>query len=209
MTMRHWLHGTVLLAAIGMPASANASDVIAQRESLVVELTADFPKPPKRLDTDTATSAVLLIDFRLTKELGQSRVTGVTLLSDSAGLIRAQPIKGNLVMFHTLAPGRYSLQFIRVDVYIGGDLEPRETRVLGRPPAVTIDATVTRGGLHYLGTVVVTGRVNLWGSKPPDIKVTYDAHRELEAWTAFTNKYADSPWRVLADRRITTLRSSQ
>jgi hypothetical protein len=43
--------------------------------------------------------------------------------------------------------------------------------------------------------------------KAPEFQLTYDARRELAAWSAFRKKYSDSPWTVLADRRITALRA--
>ena len=59
-----------------------------------------FPKPPKQLTGDPTTSAVLLMDFDLKGELGNSRVDGAGLVrvGDSEPILAA-PIKGDLVMF--------------------------------------------------------------------------------------------------------------
>jgi len=182
-------------------------DFSTQQASLDDELAATYPKPPNGLDVDTTNSAVLLIDFDLKGPLRQSRVKGAALVTDSNGLIRAAPIKDDLVMFHALEPGTYSLRFIRVDIYMGGDLQPRETIALQKPPSIEINVTVARGGIHYVGTVVLKGKVGLVGLKAPEFQLTYDAPRELAAWSAFRKKYSDSPWTVLADRRILALRS--
>lgn len=182
-------------------------DFSTQRASLDDELAATYPKPPNGLDVDTTNSAVLLVDFDLKGPLGQSRVKGAALVRDGNGLIRAAPIKGDLVMFHSLQPGTYSLQFVKVDVYMGGDLQPRQTLALQRPPSIEINVTVGRGGIHYLGTVVLKGKVGLFGLKAPEFQLTPDARRELAAWSEFRKKYSDSPWTVLVDRRILALRS--
>jgi hypothetical protein len=182
-------------------------DFSTQRASLDAELAATYPKPPNGLDVDTTNSAVLLIDFDLTGPLGQSRVKGAALVTESDRLIRAAPIKGDLVMFQSLEPGTYSLRFIKVDIYMGGDLQPRETLALQKPPSIEISVTVARGGIHYVGTVVLKGKVGLFGLKAPEFQLSPDAQRELAAWSAFRKKYSNSPWTVLADRRILALRS--
>ncbi len=182
-------------------------DFSAQRASLEEELEANYPKPPNRLDTDPTTAAVLLLDIDLKGSLGNSEVKGAAVVTDASGPIRAAPMNGDLVMFHTLQPGSYSLRFLRVDVYSGGDPRPRKT-ALHTPPSLEINVTVSQSGIHYLGTVVVKGKVNLLGDKPPEYQLTYDAKREIAAWSAFRKKYPDTPWAVLADGRILALRSS-
>jgi hypothetical protein len=169
------------------------------------ELEADYPKPPRTLDGDPATSAVLLVDIDLKGAFGQSRVSGVALVTDG-NLIRAAPLKGDLVVFHALASGTYSLRFLRVDVYMGGDLQPRETLVLPTPPTVDLRVTVDQG-VHYLGVVLVKGRRKLTGWNTPEYQLAYDASKEMKAWSAFKDKYADGPWATLADQRIVALRS--
>ena len=182
-------------------------DFTAQRASLEDELEANYPKPPKRLDTDPTTSAVLLLDIDLTGTFGNSEVNGAAVVADSSGPIRAAPLDGDVVMFHNLPPGSYSLRFIRVDVYKAGDLRPRKTVALHTPPSVEIRVTVAQGGVHYLGSVVVKGKANILGDKPPEYQLTYDAKRETAAWSAFRKKYAATPWAALADGRILALRS--
>lgn len=184
-------------------------DFSTQRPSLEEELWATYPKPPNRLDMDPAMSSVLLMDIDLKGALGQSRVKGAALVTGGNELIRAAPMKGDLVMFQPPEPGTYSLRFIKVDVYMGGDLQPRETLVLQKPASLEINVTVVRGAIHYVGTVVVKGKVGVFGSKPPEFQLTYDAKRELEAWSAFKKKYEGSPWTALADRRILALRSPE
>ena len=182
-------------------------DFSAQRASLEDELEATYPKPPKRLDTDPTTFAVLLLDLDLKGTFSNSEVNGAAVVADSGGPIRAAPLNGDVVMFHSLPPGTYSLRFIRVDVYKGGDLRPRETVALRTPPSFEIRVTVAQGGVHYLGTVVVKGKANVLGDKPPEYEVVYDASREISAWSAFRKKYADTPWAALAEGRILALRS--
>jgi hypothetical protein len=169
------------------------------------ELGADYPKPPRTLDGDPATSAVLLVDIDLKGAFGQSRVSGVALVMDGT-LVRAAPLKGDLVAFHALRSGTYSLRFLRVDVFMGGDLEPRETLVLPAPPTADFQVTVDQG-VHYLGVVIVKGRRKLTGWNTPEYQVVYDASKEAKAWSAFKDKYADGPWATLADQRILALRS--
>ena len=169
------------------------------------ELHADYPKPPRALADDPATSAVLLVDVDLKGAFGQSRVNGVALVMDDS-LIRAAPLKGDLVAFHALQSGTYSVRFLRVDVYMGGDLEPRETLVLATPPTVDLRVTVNQG-VHYLGVVSVKGRRKLTGWNTPEYQLAYDASKEMKAWSAFKDAYADGPWATLADQRIAALRS--
>ena len=202
-------YGALVLFALGLTSTAQATEVSTQQASLEAELEATYPKPPKKLDTDPTMSSVLLLDIDLKGTLGNSEVSGAAVVTDGSGPIRAAPIKGDLVMFHTLHPGTYSLRFIRVDVYIGGDLQPRKTLALQKPPTLEINVTVARGGIHYVGTVVMKGKVSLFGDKPPEFQLTYDARRELEAWSAFRKKYADSPWTALADGRILALQSPE
>jgi len=196
-------HSALLLFAILRPPTAQAADLSTQRPSLADELEATYPKPPKRLDTDPTTSSVLLIDIQLKGALGRVDGAALVALGSGGGPIRAAPLKGDLVMFHTLEPGTYSLRFIRVENY-----NPSPILALEKPPIPEINVTVARGGVYYLGTVVVSRKkITLFGLKPPEFQFTYDARRELEAWLAFKKKYADSPWTVLADRRILALRS--
>jgi ankyrin repeat protein len=193
----------LLLLALTLPPSAQATFHFRQRGSLADELEATYPTPPKGLDTDPTVSSVLLIDFDLKGALG--RVDGAALMPRGNGgePIRAARMKGDLVMFHTLAPGTYSLRFIRVE-----NLNPWEILVLEKPTAIEINVTVAAGGLHYLGTVVVSRKkFGLFGFKPPEFQLIYDARREREAWSAFKKKYADTPWAMLAERRISSPRS--
>ena len=182
-------------------------DFSTQRAALDAELEARYPKPPKALDTDPTKASVLLLDIDLKGNLG--RVNGAALMPRDSGVgpIRAAPMKGDLVMFHTLDPGTYSLRFIRVENFKGGETQPSEVLVMEKPPFVEINVTVAAGGVSYLGTVVVTRKPRLGGSKPPEFQLTYDGKRELEAWLAFKNKYDDSPWAALAEQRITALKS--
>ena len=193
-----WREPTTQAAAAAAPIGSPAE-----------ELDAAYPKPPGTLDVDPAASAVLLVDIDLKGALGQSRVNGVALVTAGRALIRAAPMKGDLVAFHALEPGTYALRFIRVDVYMGGDLQPRETLVLATPPAVDITVTVGRGGIHYLGAVLVNGRRKVFGWNTPEYRLTYDASKEIKAWLAFKDKYDASPWSALADRRILELRSPE
>lgn len=199
----------LLLLGFCFPAAGRAAELAVQGRSLDAELTARYPKPPKQLDTDTATSSVLLLDISLKGSLGSSDVDGATLIKDGTGLIRAAPLKGDLVMFHALEPGTYSLGFVRVKVYAGGDQQPKEILVLQKPPNLEASVTVARGGVYYLGTVVIKGKVAVFGSKPPEIQLNYDAKRELERRSDFKKKYPDGPWAALADRRPAALAARQ
>lgn len=183
-------------------------DFSALRAALEEELEATYPKPPKRLDADPTASAVLLVDIDLKGTWGNSEVNGAALVADSGGPIRARSLNRDLVMFHGLSPGSYSLRFIRVDIYKGGDLRPRNTVAVHTPASLEIQVTVAQGGAHYLGTVVVKGKANLLGDKLPDYELTYDVGREIAAWSTFRKKYADTPWAALADGRIVALRST-
>ena len=177
-------------------------DFSTRRASLEAELEAKYPKPPKGLDTDPTKAAVLLLDIDLKGALGKVDGAALVALERSAGPIRAASLKGDVVMFHTLEPGNYSLRFIRVENY-----NPSQILALEKPPYIEINVTVPGSGIAYLGTVVVSKKLRLGGSKSPEFQVTYDAKRELEAWLAFKNKYADSPWAVLAEKRIAALTS--
>jgi hypothetical protein len=183
-------------------------DFSTRRAALQAELEAKYPKPPKGLDTDPATASVLLLD--IARKGALSEVDGAAVVTDGDGgePIRAAPMKGDLVMFHTLQPGTYSLRFVRVVNYKGGETQPSEVLVLEKPPFVEINVAVPGGGVAYLGTVVVSRKkLGLFGFKPPEFQLAYDVKRELEAWSAFKKKYADSPWAALAERRIAALRS--
>jgi hypothetical protein len=183
-------------------------DFSSQRAALDAELEAKYPKPPKGLDTDPATASVLLLDIDRKGALSKVDGAAVVTRGDGGEPIRAAPMKGDLVMFHTLQPGTYSLRFIRVVNYKGGETQPSEVLVLEKPPFVEIDVTVPGGGVAYLGTVEVSRKkLGLFGFKPPEFQLTYDAKRELEAWLAFKKKYADSPWTTLAEKRIAALKS--
>ena len=177
-------------------------DFSTRRASLEAELEAKYPKPPKGLDVDPTKAAVLLVDIDLKGGLG--RVDGAALVSvdKGAGPIRAASMKGDLVMFHTLEPGNYSLRFIRVENY-----NPSQLLALEKPPYIEINVTVPGSGIAYLGTVVVSKKLRLGGSKPPEFQLTYDKGRELQAWSAFKEKYVDSPWAALAQQRIAALTS--
>jgi len=217
--MRHLtrLHSARVVLLIGLLSTAAADAASAQRVSMGVsielvdaETRTKYPEPPQKLDGDATTSAVLLIDFK--REGAMSRVDGAALLrigSDSEP-IRAASMKGDVVMFHTLEPGTYSLRFLRVENY-----NPSEILVFERPPTVELDVTVAGAGTYYLGTIVVTRKKPRFSLskgldfKPPEFRLTYDARRELEAWSAFKKKYPDSPWAALADARIVALRSPQ
>ena len=74
-------------------------------------------------------------------------------------------------------------------------------------PTLDINVSVGRGGLYYAGTVAVSRKFRVLGSRPMDFVLVSDAQREIEAWSAFKKKYADSPWAALADRRILALTS--
>jgi len=183
-------------------------DFSAQRAALDAELEAKYPKPPKGLDTDPATASVLLLDIARKGALSEVGGAAVVTGGDGGEPIRAAPMKGDLVMFHTLQPGTYSLRFIRVVNYEGGETQPSEVLVLEKPPFIEINVTVPGGGVAYLGTVVVSRKkLGLFGYKPPEFQLTYDAKRELEAWLAFVKKYGDTPWAALAEKRIAALRS--
>ncbi len=198
-------HSALLLFALGLPLTAQAADLPTQRASLQDELEATYPNPPKRLDTDPTMSSVLLIDINLKGALGRLQGAALVTRGNGGGPIRAATMKGDLVMFHTLDPGTYSLRFVRVENY-----NPSKILVLEKPPALEINVTVARGGIYYLGTVIVSRKkIGLLGLKPPEFQLMYDAKRELEAWSAFKKKYADSPWTVGADRRILALRSPE
>jgi hypothetical protein len=187
------------LFALGFPSTARANSPATERESLEDELAITYPRPPKKLDTDPTVSSVLLVDFDLKGIIRLNGVDGAALVmrGDDGEPIRAAVMKGRLVMFHTLEPGTYSLQFIRLSNY-------NANLVLKKPPTVEIDVTVARGDVNYLGAVVVTKK---FGPKPPECQLIYDAQREIEAWSAFKEKYADSPWSALAEKRILSLRS--
>ncbi len=173
----------------------------AQWPELERELDVIYPKLPKRLDTDPAVSSLVLVDIDLKGIIRLNAVDGVALVAGGEGgeVTRAAEMKDGLVMFHGLAPGTYSLRFIKLSTGIA-------TVVLEKPPAVLIDVNVKRGDVSYLGTVVVSKR---FGPKSPEFEFVYDAGREGEAWQTFKEKYKESPWTVLADRRILALRSPE
>jgi len=177
-------------------------DFSTRRASLEAELEAKYPKPPKGLDTDPTKAAVLLLDIDIKGGLGKVDGAALVALDRSAGPIRAAALKGDVVMFHTLEPGNYSLRFIRVENY-----NPWQILALEKPPFIEINVTVPGSGIAYLGTVVVSKKLRLGGSKPPEFQLTYDKGRELQAWSAFKEKYAESPWAALAEQRIGALRS--
>jgi hypothetical protein len=188
-----------LLLLLGWLPAARANDRSAEREVLEGELAVKYPKPPKTLDTDPAVSSVLLVDFDLEGIIRLNGIDGAALVKrdGEGGPIRAGVLKGRLVMFHTLEPGTYSLEFVRLSNY-------NANLVLQVPSGVEIDVTVDRGQVAYL-PVVLTKRV---GPDAPDFRVAHDAHREIEAWAVFKKKYADSPWTALADKRIGSLAST-
>ncbi len=177
-------------------------DFSTRRASLEAELEAKYPKPPKGLDIDPTKAAVLLLDVDLKGALGKVDGAALVALDRGAGPIRAGSMKGDLVMFHTLEPGNYALRFIRVENY-----NPSQLLALEKPPYIEINVTVPASGIVYLGTVVVSKKLRLGGSKPPEFQLTYDKGRELQAWSAFKEKYVDSPWAALAEKRIVALRS--
>lgn len=204
--MRHLMlvHYPLVLLALGLAPTAQAVGMTTQREVLEAELEARYPKPPEQLDTDTTTSSVLLIDFDLKGALGRVDGAALVKLGDGGGPIRAARFKGDVVMFHALEPGTYALRFLRVE-----NMNPHETWVFEKPPTLEITVTVAAGGIYYVGAVVVSRKLGqVLGNKPPQFQLTYDARRELEAWSAFKKKYADSPWSALVERRMVTLRSS-
>ncbi len=174
-------------------------DFTALRDALESEFHASYPKPPSGLDTDPTTSSVLLVDIDLNGALGG--LDGAALVRRGGGLIRAAALKGGVVMFHALEPGIYSLRFVRVENY-----NPNELFVAERPPYLEINVTVANG-ISYLGTIVVSRKAKLTGFKPPEVQVTYDRGRELQAWRAFKQKYGTSAWAALADQRIAALGS--
>ena len=177
----------------------NVAAVSAGLASIEGELRAHYPKPPKQLETDPATSSVLLVDFDLVGIIHLNNLDGAALRKQGqdGAMIRAGTMKGRLVMFNDLEAGTYSLEFLRLGNY-NADL------VLQRPPAVAIEVTVTKGAVAYLGSVVVTKK---FGPDPPIMQLAYDAKREVEAWSTFKSKYAGSPWVAVADRRIASLQS--
>jgi len=198
------LRSSFLLLALGLAPTAQAVGIATQREAVEAELRARYPKPPEQLDTDTTKASVLLVAFDLKGALGRVDGAALVRLDNSGGPIRAARLKGDVVMFHGLEPGTYSLRFLRVE-----NMNPHETWVFEKPATLEITVTVAAGGLSYVGTVVVNRKIgHVLGNKPPEFQLTYDARRELEAWSAFRKQYADSPWTVLADRRIASLRAS-
>lgn len=190
-------HDRAVVDPLGMLGDFSGRD-----EALENELQAKYPKPPKVLGTDPAQSSVLLLDIDLKGALKRVDGAAVVSLDGSGGPIRAAALSGSVVMFHTLEPGTYSLRFVRVENY-----NPPEIIVVERPPSIDINVTVGRGGLYYLGTVVVSRKARLTGLKPPEFDLTYDAKRELEAWSTFKEKQGEGPWAGLVEKRIVALRS--
>ena len=199
--MSHLMRFTAvaLLLLLGSLPAARADDRSAEREGLEDELKVKYPKPPKTLDTDPAVSSVLLVDFDLEGIIRVNGIDGAALLKPNGGggPFRAGVLKGRLVMFHTLEPGTYALEFVRLSNY-------NANLVLQVPSDDEIEVTVERGQVAYL-PVVLTKR---FGPDAPAFRVAHDAHREIEAWSAFKKKYADSPWAALADKRIGSLAST-
>ena len=169
-------------------------DFSTRRASLEAELEA--------LSVQVDPRRVLLLDIDIKGGLGKVDGAALVALDRSAGPIRAATLKGDVVMFHTLEPGNYSLRFIRVENY-----NPWQILALEKPPFIEINVTVPGSGIAYLGTVMVSKKLRLGGSKPPEFQLTYDKGRELQAWSAFKEKYAESPWAALAEQRIVALRS--
>lgn len=188
-----------LLLLLGSLPAARADDRYSEREVVEDELAAKYPRPPKTLDTDPAVSSVLLVDFHLEGIIRVNGIDGAALVKrdGEGGPIRAAVLKGRLVMFHTLEPGTYSLEFVKLS-------NSNVKLVLQVPSDVEIDVTVARGQVAYL-PVVLTKR---FGPDAPDFRVAHDVHREIEAWSAFKKKYADSPWTAVADKRIESLAST-
>ena len=197
-----------VLLGLGLLPTAQAVGLSPQGVFAGDELGVSYPKPPNKLDTDPTTSSVLLIDIDF-KSAAFGRADGVALVTRDNGhrLIRSAPMKGDLVMFHTLEPGTYSLRFIRVPFYRGGETQPSEILVVEPPPEISV--TVAAGTMSYLGTVAVSRKARFGGFKPPEVQLTYDQRREIEAWSAFKKKYPDGPWAALADGRIQALKSGQ
>lgn len=192
------LLSVMVLLALGLPSSAGAGDESKSSASLGDELHAKYPKPPKTLEADPAAGTVLLVDFDLKGVLAMNAVDGAAMATDVDGSepIRASALKHRQVMFHTLEPGTYSLKVLRVENY-------NSTIVLQRPEDLDINVTVAKGDITFLGTVVV----KLAGTKPPVWQLVHDTKRELEAWKGFKEKYADSPWAALAEKRIQQIQS--
>jgi len=167
--------------------------------SLEGELRTPYPKAPKKLETNPSESSVLLVDFDLKGIIKLNGIDGAALIrdGDASAAIRAGTMKGRLVLFHDIEPGRYSLQFVRMS---NGNVDV----VLEKPPTVEIGVTVAKGTMSYLGAVVVMKK---FGPDQPALSLAYDAKREIEAWSTFKAKYADSPWSAAADRRIESLSS--
>ena len=194
------LQGVLLVCALTIPSTDQESKLFAQGGSAHDELTVTYPRVPKRLDSDPGVASVLLVDIDLKGVLRLNALEGAAFVAVGSGkLSRASTMKGDVVMFHDLPAGSYSLRFVRMG-------NGNATVIVEKATSPDILVTVAPGVLSYLGTVVVTKKV---GFKPPDIQLTYDANRELEAWLAFQKKYGDSPWSRLAETQIQALRSGQ
>ena len=187
----------LLLLALGLPTMTMS--LSSASASLDDELKTTYPKAPKKLETNPAESSVLLVDLDLHGIIRLNRIDGAALerQGDGGAPIRAGTMKGRLVLFHDIEPGRYSLQFVKMS---NGNVDV----VLQKPPTVQIDVTVAKGDVSYLGTVVVTKK---FGPDQPVLSLAYDSKREMEAWSTFKAKYADSPWSAVADRRIESINS--
>ena len=178
---------------------ARAGDIPADGLSLKSELEVKYPRPPKTLDGDPMQASIVLLEFEFKGIVAMNGLDGAALVKagDDGYVVRAATMKGHLVMFQLSDPGDYSLRFIRLSNY-------NAYIVAQPPPDIEITVTVAKGTVSYLGTVVVK---KLFGTKPSEMELVYDAEREAAAWSTFKGKYAKSPWSPLAEQRIASLKS--
>lgn len=124
----------------------------------------------------------------------------VVTRGDTALPIREMSVK-NLIVFQ-LPPATYRLVAVRGS-FRSGNLY----HYLLAPMDSLVGAiTVTAGQITYVGRVTVTGHSRAFHS---DFTYTYewdrDPAREAEALTIIQNRYKDSPWLPVVQRRLSAL----
>ena len=153
-----------------------------------------FPDPPSALESDPATTGMLLLETSAAHSGGWI-VSGAILerASDST-LIRASTFHRNLVLFEALDPGRYALRLIKCKIALG---KLGVTMPEGSGPFVDIQS----GTVRYLGVVRVHVRTTFNSSAD----LEYVPSKELAAWKTLRQTFGESQWAGLVDQRMASL----
>jgi hypothetical protein len=162
-----------------------------------------YPPAPKMLDSDRASSGILVVEAKLKAALNSFDLIGVLLARDGnctelrrAGTMRGKGLK-KLVMFHDLVPGMYTIELLK-----GENVNGYMTAPVPRLPEYAVE--IKAGELTYVGTLMARKKI---GRKPPTIDLEYDRSREIEVWTRFRAYYGESSWSEAAAEHIESLQS--